>query len=129
MTTAILIDTHFILWLRTRPHSLTFGERGTIENADFRYVSIVSLWEIAILLAKRRIPGDEQLLETPQGFELLPIRPAHCRVAIGLPQHHGDPFDRMLIAQAQSERLPLLTRDRAIAAYSGHATILRYPEP
>jgi PIN domain nuclease of toxin-antitoxin system len=128
VTIAILIDTHFVLWLRTRPQSLTSGERNALEGADLRYISAVSLWEIAILLAKRRIPGDEQLLEIPQGFEMLPIAPAHCHMVMRLPQLHGDPFDRMLVAQAQSERVPLLTRDRAIALYREHATILRFPE-
>jgi PIN domain nuclease of toxin-antitoxin system len=88
---------------------------------------VVSLWEIAILLGRGRIPGDDRLLEIPEGFDLLPVRPDHCKAFVGLPQYHRDPFDRMLIAQAQSEQVPLLTRDLAMTAYSEQATILRFP--
>ena len=126
---AILVDTHFILWLRVAPRQLTRDEREMLENAALRHVSIVSLWEIAIMMTVGRLPPDDQLLEAPQGFELLPIRSEHCTVYSRLPLHHRDPFDRMLIAQAQSERLSLLTRDRAMLSYTEHAPILRFPEP
>jgi len=57
-----------------------------------------------------------RLLDPPEGFDLLPIRPEHCRELIALPGLHRDPFDRMLIAQARCEDLGLLTRDKAISA-------------
>jgi hypothetical protein len=78
VTTAILIDTHFVLWLRVKPQSLTSGERRVLDSADFRHISVVSLWEIAILLAKGRIPGDEQLLEIPQGSAPDPGNALRC---------------------------------------------------
>jgi PIN domain nuclease of toxin-antitoxin system len=127
--TAILVDTHFILWLRVAPRQLTRGERALLDNSAVRQVSIVSVWEIAIMVTVGLIPPDHRLLETPVGFELLPVRTDHCKAYATLPMHHRDPFDRMLIAQAQSEGVPLLTRDRAMTAYSEQATILRYPEP
>ena len=127
--TAILVDTHFVLWLRIAPRQLTRGERTVLDNSAVRQVSIVSLWEIAIMVTVGRLPPDHRLLETPVGFELLPVRADHCKGYATLPMHHRDPFDRMLIAQAQSEGVPLLTRDRAMTAYSEQATILRYPEP
>jgi PIN domain nuclease of toxin-antitoxin system len=80
-------------------------------------VSAVSLWEIAFLMALDRIARDERLLAVPYGFDLLPVLPDHCKALVTLPRRHRDPFDRMLIAQARAERLPLLTRDRAIIAY------------
>jgi len=126
--TAILIDTHFILWLRVAPRDLTPGERATLDNAELRQVSIISLWEIAIMISVGRLPSDDHLLDPPQGFELLPVRGEHCAVYSHLPLHHRDPFDRMLIAQAQSERLSLLTRDRMMLNYAEHANILRFPE-
>lgn len=126
--TSVLVDTHLILFARVGPRRLTAGERSRVEEADIRYVSMASLWEIAILLRLGRIPGDDQLISVPEGFELLPIRIDHCKTAAALPQYHRDPFDRMLVAQAQSEQVPLLTRDRAIEAYRDHATILRYPD-
>jgi len=125
--TSILVDTHFILWLRVAPRQLTRGERAVIDNAPSRHVSIVSLWEIAIMVTMGRIPPDDHLLETPVGFDLLPVREEHCKAYGALPMHHRDPFDRMLIAQAQSEQVPLLTRDRAMTAYSEQAMILRFP--
>ena len=91
--------------------------RRTLDDARSCYVSAVSLWEIAILMALNRVTQDERLLAVPDGFELLPLLPDHCRSLVTLPQRHRDPFDRMLIAQARAERLSLLTRDRAIIAY------------
>ena len=127
MTPPVLIDTHFVLWLRFEPQRLTQGERRALDDAPARYISIVSLWELAILLAVRRVKGDDQLLQPPEGFALLSVRPEHCRALLDLPRHHRDPFDRMLVAQARSEKLSLLTRDQTIAAYHTHATILRGP--
>jgi PIN domain nuclease of toxin-antitoxin system len=126
--TAILVDTHFILWQRIAPRQLTRGERAILEEATTRQISIVSLWEIAVMMTAGRLPSDEHLLETPPGIELLPVISDHCKAYAALPMHHRDPFDRMLIAQAQTEQVPLLTRDRAMTAYAEHAAILRFPE-
>jgi PIN domain nuclease of toxin-antitoxin system len=125
---AILIDTHIFIWARLRPERLSTGERRVLDDADLRYLSAAALWEVAVLQGLRRVEDDPKLLEVSAGFDLLPIRPHHCRALLELPQHHRDPFDRMLIAQARSEQVPLLTRDRTIAAYREHATILRHPE-
>ncbi|HZK89516.1 MAG TPA: type II toxin-antitoxin system VapC family toxin [Stellaceae bacterium] len=124
VTGALIVDTHFILWQRIKPQFLTRAERDLIDNASVRHISVVSLWEIAMLFGLGRVPADDQLLEVPQGFDLLPVGLHHCRAYAILPPHHRDPFDRMLLAQAQSEQIPLLTRDRAMAAYHGQVTIL-----
>jgi len=129
VTSNLLLDTHILLWSRTEPETLSAGERRAIEDAQVRYVSCVTLWEFAILIGLGRIEANERLLEVPEGYELLPVSPEHCKALAKLPRHHRDPFDRMLVAQAQSENVPLLTRDRAMTAYSAAATILRYPEP
>jgi PIN domain nuclease of toxin-antitoxin system len=117
MTPAILVDTHFILWVRIAPQLLTDGERRALGAAGSRYVSIVTLWEIAILMALGRVGENLRLLEVPDGFDLLPVTPEHCTALITLPKLHRDPFDRMLIAQARTEQLLLLTRDKAIIDY------------
>jgi len=114
---ALLVDTHLVLWARVVPERLTIDERRALDGARSCYVSAVSLWEIAILMALDRIARDERLLAVPDGFDLLPVLPDHCKALVALPRRHRDPFDRMLIAQARAERLALLTRDRAIIAY------------
>jgi PIN domain nuclease of toxin-antitoxin system len=129
VTSGVLVDTHILLWMRIGPETLTAGELRTIESAQIRYVSCVTLWEFGILIGLGRIEANERLLDVPEGYDLLPVSPGHCKVFARLPRHHRDPFDRMLIAQAQSEQVPLLTRDRVMTAYSEQATILRYPEP
>ena len=117
MIAALLVDTHLVLWARVVPERLTIDERRALDGARSCYVSAVSLWEIAILMALDRIARDERLLAVPDGFDLLPVLPDHCKALVALPRRHSDPFDRMLIAQARAERLALLTRDRAIIAY------------
>ena len=117
MIAALLVDTHLVLWARVVPERLTIDERRALDGARSCYVSAVSLWEIAILMALDRIARDERLLAVPDGFDLLPVLPDHCKALIALPRRHRDPFDRMLIAQARAEHLALLTRDRAIIAY------------
>lgn len=114
---ALLIDTHLLIWMRTASAKLEAAEREAITAARRRYVSIVSLWEIALLQNLGRLPAVEALLEVPRGFELLAIDPLHCATYAVLPQLHRDPFDRMLIAQAKSEKLTLMTRDAIIAQY------------
>ena len=126
---SLLVDTHILLWSRTEPETLTAGERRALDSAQRRYVSCVTLWEFGILIGLGRIEANMRLLDVPEGYELLQITPAHCGAYAELPLHHRDPFDRMLVAQAQTERLSLLTRDRDIAAYIEQATILRFPEP
>ena len=117
MIAALLVDTHLVLWARIAPERLSTGERRALDDARSCYMSAVSLWEIAILMALDRVAQDERLLAVPEGFDLLPVLPDHCKELVGLPRRHRDPFDRMLIAQAQAERLALLTRDRGIIAY------------
>ena len=117
MIAALLVDTHLVLWARIAPERLTTGERRVLDDARSCYMSAVSLWEIAILMALDRIARDARLLRVPDGFDLLPVLPDHCKALVALPRLHRDPFDRMLIAQARAERLALLTRDRAIVAY------------
>jgi PIN domain nuclease of toxin-antitoxin system len=124
---SILVDTHLVLWARIAPERLTTGERRTLDDARARYVSAVSLWQIAILIGLGRVARDERLLAVPDGFELLPLLPDHCRSLVALPQRHRDPFDRMLIAQARAEHLSLLTRDRAIIAHGeGGADVVTF---
>jgi PIN domain nuclease of toxin-antitoxin system len=117
MAKALLLDTHIFLWIRADPTKLTEWERLVIDGAPRRVVSIISFWEIALLVSLGRIGDDPKLFALPQGIELLPVLAEHCQELIGLPQIHRDPFDRMLIAQARVEALTLLTRDAKITSY------------
>jgi|SRR5258708_27619689 PIN domain nuclease of toxin-antitoxin system len=92
-----------------------------IASAANTYVSIVSLWEIAIKVAKGQIGIDFNLfLEAidAAGLRELPVKREHIQTLRGLPFHHRDPFDRMLVAQALAEPLHLLTSDQKLKPYS-----------
>ena len=116
----LLLDTHAVLWALTEPEELSEPARSAIEDARNEvFVSVVSAWEIAIKRAhgKLRAPDDLEAGIRAQGFEPLPISFHHAEHAGALPPHHRDPFDRMLIAQAQAEGLILVTRDTRIPLY------------
>lgn len=124
MTIAILVDTHILLWARITPEKLSSQEREALDTARVRFISAVTLWEIAILMSLGRVGSDMRLLDLPSSFDLLPIRSEHCKALIALPKLHRDPFDRMLIAQARAEGVGLLTRDDAMTAYGRQGALI-----
>jgi PIN domain nuclease of toxin-antitoxin system len=116
----LLLDTHALLWSVGDADRLSSRVRDVLSAAVVpAYVSVASVWEIAIKRAagKLRVPDD--LLEkiALARFGELGITFDHALLAGALPPHHRDPFDRMLVAQAQSENLTLVTSDVRIAAY------------
>ena len=116
----VLLDTHVVLWALAEPAKLARPARSALEDAQNEVlVSVVSAWEIAIkrALGKLDAPDDLEAAITMQGFEPLLLTFHHAAQASGLPPHHRDPFDRMLIAQAQAEGLILVTRDSNIPLY------------
>ncbi len=82
-------------------------------------VSAASVWEMSIKQALGRLQAPDDMVRwiLAEDFEELPVRMVHARLAGALPRHHADPFDRLLIAQAQIEGLTIVTRDRAFEAY------------
>jgi PIN domain nuclease of toxin-antitoxin system len=120
----LLLDTHIALWAITDDPKLPPAARALITMPDnFVWVSAASVWEIAIKRALGR--GDmpvssQQALEffKQSGYRILPIDAAHTTVVENLPAHHQDPFDRILVAQALSEPMRLITHDAAVALYS-----------
>ncbi len=116
---SLLLDTHALLWwLSGAPLSPAATER--IADSDTLVaVSAASIWEIAIktTIGKLRMDGSVAAEASREGFEPLAITWAHAERAGALPGRHRDPFDRMLIAQAQAEGLTVVTRDAAFAAY------------
>jgi len=117
----LLLDTHVFLWWMAGGHRLQHDAGDAIarpENACF--VSAVVAWEIAIKAALVKMPAPpESVAEGARlsGFRELDISFRHAEEAGTLPPHHADPFDRMLVAQARTEGLTLVTVDRKLAAY------------
>jgi PIN domain nuclease of toxin-antitoxin system len=116
----LLLDSHILLWWLNDDRKLKPVERVAISDSDSEvYVSSASLWELSIKRASGRLNAPEDLQELVVKSELkpLPILFGHAEAAGRLPSNHADPFDRMLIAQAQIEDLTIVTRDRAFAKY------------
>lgn len=116
----LLLDTHILLWALANDPSLESSARDAIVDARNRVlVSAVSAWEIVIkkALGKLRAPDDlpEQLIQ--RRFEPLDVTIPHTLAVGELPDHHTDPFDRLLIAQARTEGLTLVTRDANVHRY------------
>ncbi len=114
----LLLDTHVLLWWaeerKMAPQAFT-----AISNPDnVVYVSAASIWEIGIKSARGKLEVDDAIFDVrADDFEPLPITHADARLAGSLPDHHRDPFDRMLVAQALAHNLVLVTRDPQIQLY------------
>jgi PIN domain nuclease of toxin-antitoxin system len=109
------------LWATAGRPELKAKTRRLIESADAVYISAASIWEISIKAKLGKIKTDPDELEEvieKSGFLELPIRATHAVHVNRLPLHHNDPFDRLLVAQAMSEPLVLLTADTMLAQYS-----------
>jgi PIN domain nuclease of toxin-antitoxin system len=116
----LLLDSHVLLWADMRPRALSPEARAAIiEPTNIIHVSAASVWELEMKRAagKLGIPRSSVDIVAGYGFRLLAIEPMHAMTAAHLPRHHADPFDRMLVAQAISEGLTLVTRDRTLAVY------------
>lgn len=115
----LLLDTHVMLWWRTNSPRLGREARRAIGEADHVLVSAASAWEAAIKVAmgRLRLKDSFQVLVERSGFEQLAVTFPHAHRVTLLPPHHADPFDRMLVAQAQVEELVFVTHDRLLAPY------------
>lgn len=121
-----LVDTHLLLLAATAPHLLPeTARRIIIEGTDDLVFSVVSLWELTI---KRAKPGRAAALLDPHllragllasDYEELPVLGSHVLAVGGLAPLHGDPFDRLMLAQAMVEGIVLLTSDAALGRYPG----------
>ncbi len=116
----LLLDSHVLLWWFDDDASLSAHTRDAIRaGAEDVLVSAASVWEIELKRAKGKLSAPRDLIDRIEssGFRHLAITPDHARDAARLPRHHGDPFDRMLVAQAQAEAAVLVTHDETLSAY------------
>jgi PIN domain nuclease of toxin-antitoxin system len=115
----LLLDTHVVLWQLSGSRSVGPSAQQEIRDADELLFSVVSFAEIGVKTAigKLKVPGDLRRHVLDAGIRTLGLNPDHGLGVAGLPLHHRDPFDRLLIAQARSERLTLMTADARIPAY------------
>ena len=117
----VLLDTHLILWSVSDPKLLSKKTREYITNADTIYVSAASIWEMCIKIQLNKLQLDLSMFVQELGnigVQPLAISWQHAQLTRNLPLLHKDPFDRMLIAQAMSEPLTLLTNDAMLPQYS-----------
>ena len=117
----LLLDTHIFLWYLTASRRLPKSVFNRIEIADVVFISAASIWEAGIKIRQGRLQGNTSDLIAgiaSSGFIELPMTATHSALAANLPEHHRDPFDRMLIAQAMAEPLRLLTADGLLRQYS-----------
>ena len=117
----ILLDTHVYLWWVADSRSLSKAARERIAGADAVFVSAASIWEAILKIGIGKLAADPAALVrgiAGSGFEPLAVTPVHVLALTRLRDHHKDPFDRILLAQAITEPLYFLTADRALSVYS-----------
>ncbi len=121
----LLLDTHTFLWLVEGSPSLSAAALAALTDpANELYLSVASIWELAIKTGNKKLvlsdPLDAFVGKWTAAYQLapLPITTSHPLALVGLPDHHRDPFDRILIAQAMVEGMTLVTADSKFAPYS-----------
>jgi len=117
----LLLDSHALYWILVEPEKLSAAATAaTIDPDNTVFVSSINTWELAIKagLGRLDLPFDEVVPSIHRlGFKELPVTISHSLAVRGLPNHHRDPFDRLLVAQAICEGLVVVTRDPEIARY------------
>jgi len=119
-----LLDTHAAIWFLNGDSALSQTAKQAILNPSNRkYLSVASPWELAIKISLRKLDFDGKAadfisLAENNGFTILPIKTAHLTVLETLPMIHRDPFDRLLIATAISERMTFISADKNVAQYN-----------
>jgi PIN domain nuclease of toxin-antitoxin system len=121
----VLLDTHLLLWAAGQPEKLSVVARELLEDPENALLfSAASLWEVAIKagLGRADFRVDPRLLRRgllDNGYGEIPVRSAHAVALDNLPSIHKDPFDRILVAQAQVEGIVLVTSDDLVSQYGG----------
>ena len=121
----LLLDTHLLLWTAFKQRELSKSAVGLISDVqNTLWFSVTSIWEVAIKRSLDRPefqvnPGVLRAGLLNNGYREMAVEGRHCLQLASLPMIHRDPFDRMLIAQATSEGMTLLTSDKQVARYTG----------
>ncbi|TYQ28691.1 type II toxin-antitoxin system VapC family toxin [Pseudanabaena sp. UWO311] len=120
----LLLDTHAFLWFIEGNQNLSLTAKNAIESpTNQRYLSIASLWEIAIKVSIGKLEIGMTLTELVNrevygnAIEMLEIQSHHLDTLAGLPFHHKDPFDRLILSQGLTEKMPIVTKDGLFANY------------
>jgi PIN domain nuclease of toxin-antitoxin system len=116
----LLLDTHALIWWAEGRPMTEVAKTAIRSPHNVRFVSAVSVWEAEIKIALDKLKINFDFAKDPleQGFDPLPITFDHASAAGRLPRHHDDPFDRMLVAQAQLEGLTIVSRDPVFDKYA-----------
>jgi PIN domain nuclease of toxin-antitoxin system len=114
-----LIDTHVLLWALNGDQRLSASHAKLLDDPSVKFVSAATLWEIAIKArtGKLMVPDGIVGILRKASVGVLDVTAEHALHTLNLPLHHRDPFDRLLVAQAQIEELILMSDDQAIALY------------
>lgn len=115
----LLLDTHIILWALNDDPRFSAHHRTALDGEATLVVSAVSVWEISIKRALGKLSAPDTIVEVIRGAGCVPLAITwdHGDSAGRLPPHHADPFDRLLIAQAQAEAMPIVTADKIFQMY------------
>ena len=119
----VLLDTHVFIWSATRKSLSPTATAVFLDSANELYFSLASYWEIAIKVSLGKLVLDAKWMQqideemVANSIQWLPIAKEHCQQVTALPHLHGDPFDRLLIAQAMVEQMTLMTADDKITQY------------
>lgn len=118
----LLIDTHIYIWLAENSQRLDLKIKQQIEKSSEVYISIASVWEIAIKRSLGKLEFEQTMYQIFKSFNdqkinLLQISKRHLEILETLPLHHRDPFDRLIIAQATAEGMTIVSQDQHFSSY------------
>ncbi len=119
----ILLDTHALIWFTEGSEKLSTKAKSRISDINnIKFISIVSLWEIVIKSSNKKLELNQSLAEINQflflsNIQILAININHLSLLANLPNYHNDPFDRLIISQAISENLQIVSADRHFDSY------------
>lgn len=123
----LLLDTHLLLWALTDHPQIQALKPRLLDEANECFFSVASLWEVAIKKSLGKLPVTAEAVRSgslESGFQEIEISFAHVQALVGLPHHHRDPFDRLLVAQSIAEPIRLLTSDATVAQYGGNVELV-----